>query len=134
MARIIFDWPEMLDAIGTALTKSTGKNPYQKTTGKKGRPKGGDSNWHFKWLVLYLCRIADAAGGHLTFDKSKGAAPGARGNTLITALHLLRSVVPPGVIKSELPLSTIEPLVARCNKITATLTKAGISEGRKKTP
>lgn len=134
MARIIFDWPEMLDAIGTALTKSTGKNPYQKPTGKKGRPRGSDSNWHFNLLVRYLCRIADAAGGHLTFDKSKGSAPGARGNTLITALHLLRPLMPPGVIKSNLPLRTIEPQVAWSNKVTARLTKAGISEGRKNTP
>jgi hypothetical protein len=78
--------------------------------------------------------MADAAGGHLTFDKSKGGATGARGNTLITALHLLRPVVPQGVIKNELPLSTIESLVARCNKITAELRKAGIAEAANPRP
>jgi hypothetical protein len=41
LARIIFDWPDMLDAIGATLTKATGKNPYQKSTGGRGRPRGG---------------------------------------------------------------------------------------------
>jgi hypothetical protein len=96
-----------IDALVAELSILLGTNPAPCTGGGRGRRKGSDGDWLFKWLVRELLDIARWSGAAgLTLSKGGGKPCG----TLVEALNLLRPHV--GCIPVELPYKTLERLHA----------------------
>jgi hypothetical protein len=99
------NWVTWIPTVLRAITMLTLDEPYQvgQSKPKKGRPK--EENLHP--LIEDLLRIARAHGGKFTL--SEGDRNRARG-TIVDALHLLRPVLPPGLVPDSFAYTTIKEL------------------------
>jgi hypothetical protein len=64
-----------------------GANPERGAAAKRGRPRGSDGDWVFKWFVRELLSIVRSSDAELTLSKLAGQPRG----PLIEVLDLLRS-------------------------------------------
>jgi hypothetical protein len=94
----------VLEALVAAFASLTNKSPsFEPRSGAK-RPRGTIGRWPFREVVGFLWQTVNKYGGELTFS-----CKGNRGSgTMIDALKILRPVLPPGLIPSELPAKSID--------------------------
>jgi hypothetical protein len=100
-----------IDLIVTQLSALVGSNPIVESKPKRGegverrgRRRGDDGDWIFKYLVSHLLDITRRSNADLKLSKT-GNVPG--GN-LVTALELMRPYV--DCIPNVLPYKTLERL------------------------
>jgi hypothetical protein len=101
-----------LEPLFADLSLWLGTNPERGATAKpgrlRGRPRGSDSDWVFKWFVRELLSTARTFDADLTLSREAGEARGSLSEILV----LLRPHV--ACIPKALPYKTLERLHAEC--------------------
>jgi hypothetical protein len=99
-----------LDFIFSTATGTPMRSHGHGQLSNRGRKRGSVSNSAFQKLVQDLLLAAHVSGGELTLDKNfkKGS--------LIEALEILRSYLPPRLIPHALPFGTIQKIKTRFNQ------------------
>jgi hypothetical protein len=94
-------------ALAQLFSLAVGKAPLQDWSGTprgRGRRPGDIKNLAFQEFVHHLVLVTEEwSGGQLTFDKNYKER-----STLLKAIKILGDFLPPGVVPTHLPLSTIQ--------------------------
>jgi hypothetical protein len=100
-------WTRHIPKVLEIIAKFTESGPYRPNVANKRGPKRERSNLVFRELVRDLWRIAQAHGGDFTlWADDRGGAKG----TMVDALHLLKPVLPPGLVPHVIPRTTLNRL------------------------
>jgi hypothetical protein len=95
-----------LDRLIADLSLWLGANPERGAAAKRGRPRGSEGDWVFKWFVRQLLSSARTFDAKLTLSQEAGEARG----TLVEVLDLLQPHL--ACIPKALPYKTLERLLA----------------------
>lgn len=96
----------VLEALVAAFASLSNKSPSFEPRGGSRRPRGTIGRWQFRELVGYLWQTVNKYEGELSFSCKENRGSG----TMVDALEILRPVLPPGLIPSELPAKIIEQI------------------------
>jgi hypothetical protein len=111
----IAQFEQTLERMIKACSMYTGKSPrVMAKSGKRGRRRNDRTKtaYPLKVLIWRVGRAVKRCGGRLTLDRAN------KRGTWIDALNGLRPLFPEGFIPNALPLSAIEELQARSNRLS----------------